>query len=252
VPAAPIDEALLERAVERAMGGAVRAIVLLGSAGRGTATPWSDLDIERWVESATDRREDEVSLLGERLLIVHTRIVSEVNAELQTPDRAMWAVPAYRNMRVLYDPHGDAASVGEKARRFDWTGLRDEAVQATRLNLAKSAEFVFKLRAASEQRDEGSALHAAVALAGRCARAVAVARGVLVSTENEYYAKIWKVAGGAWTREHRAALGVNGGGAFAQALAACRLYVETLTLLDDVLDEDVRPITARAIAFMPR
>jgi predicted nucleotidyltransferase len=252
VPAAVIDAALLERVVERTMFEAVRAIVLLGSAGRGDATEWSDLDVERWVEKEADRRDDVVSLLEDRLLIIHTRIVAEVRAELRSPERAIWAVPAYRNMRVVHDPHGDAASVGHDARRFDWADLRDSAVGVTRLNLAKSAEFVFKLRAASEQRNEGSALHATVALAGRCARAVAVARGLLVSTENEYYAKVWDAAGSAWQREHRGALGQGGGGVFAQALAACRLYVETLSVLDDVLDDDTRRISSRATGVMPR
>jgi predicted nucleotidyltransferase len=252
VSASAIDAALLARVVERATAPAVRAIVLLGSAGRGEATPWSDLDIERWVENETDRREDEVSLLGDRLLIIHTRIVKDVLAELESPERAIWAVPAYRNMRLLHDPYGDAAFVGERAGRFEWQALRDSAIGATRLNLAKSAEFVFKLRAATEHRDEGSALHATVALAGRCARAVAVARGVLVRTENEYYAKVWDVAGDAWKREHRAALGLDRGGTFAQALAACRLYVETLRVLDDALDEHTREIVARAVAVMPR
>ena len=249
---AVIDAALLERVVERATYPAVRAIVLLGSAARGDATAWSDLDVERWVVRAVDRRDDVAVLLEDRLLIIHTRTVEEVRAELHSPERAIWAVPAYRNMRVLHDPHGDAASVGEAARRFEWERLRDGAVLAARLNLAKSAEFVFKLRAALERQDEGSALHASIALAGRCARAVAVARGVLIRTENEYYAKVWEAAGVAWTREHRAASGLDGGGAFAQALAACRLYAETLRLLDDVLDDEAREITARAIAVMPR
>ncbi|HEY6202714.1 MAG TPA: hypothetical protein VI056_06695 [Candidatus Limnocylindria bacterium] len=64
--------------------------------------------------------------------------------------------------------------------------------------------------------------------------------------------KVWDTAGIAWSREHRAALGLNGGGAFAQALAACRLCSETLRLLDDVLDDEARRITARAIAVVPR
>ena len=234
------------------MFGAVRAIVLLGSAGRGDATEWSDLDVERWVESATDRRDDAVSLLHDRLLIIHTRVIAEVRDELRSPERAIWAVPAYRNMRVLHDPYGDAAAVGRDARRFEWTALRDSAAGVTRMNLAKSAEYVFKLRAASESGDEGSALNAAVALAGRCARAVAVARGVLMKTENEYFAKIWDAAGSAWQSEHRGALGEGGGGAFAQALAACRLYVETVRLLDEVLDDSTREIASRAIAIMPR
>jgi hypothetical protein len=230
----------------------VRAVVLLGSAGRGDATPWSDLDVERWVHTQGALREDAVSLLNDRLLIIHTRTVEDVRAELRSPERAIWAVPAYRNMRVLHDPYGDAASVGDAARAFRWEDLRGDAALAARHNLAKSAEFVFKLRAAKDAQNEGSALHAAVALAGRCTRAVAVARGVLIRTENEYYAKVRGAAGPAWTREHLAAFGLDGGGVFAQALAACRLYAETLRVLDDVLDPEAREITARAIAVMPR
>jgi hypothetical protein len=113
--------------------------------------------------------------------------------------------------------------------------------------IGKGAEYLFKIRAASARRDESAALHAAGSLIGRCARAVALGRGVMVDSENEYYRRVWEVAGSAWTREFRKSFGLDGGDAFVQAAAACRLYAETARFLDDLLDAETRGLVQLAV-----
>ena len=45
---------LLARVIEIADAPSVRALVLLGSVSRGEASPWGDIDVERWVALKSD------------------------------------------------------------------------------------------------------------------------------------------------------------------------------------------------------
>ena len=53
---------------------------------------------------------------------------------------------------------------------------------------------------------------------------------VPIRTENDYYREVRDAAGPAWTRAHRAAFGLDGGDAFAQAIATCALFRESMRL----------------------
>ena len=247
-----VPASLFERVVPLVDGPNIVAIVLLGSLARGEETPWSDLDVERWFTTATEMKEGWPRFIDGRLLMVSSRTVDDVWKELRSAERAIWAVPAYRTMRVLVDRRGDAAAIHAAAVAFDWEQLREDAAHSARLIVAKSAEYVFKIRAAVERQDESAALHAEGSLIGRCARAVAIGRGVLVRSENEYYRRVCETAGDAWTRAFRSSFGLEDGDAFSQARAACRLYTETVLALEDLLDADTRVITARALAIAPR
>ena len=74
---------------------------------------------------------------------------------------------------------------------------------------------------------------------------------VPIRTENEYYRKVRDAAGPAWTRAHRAAFGLDGGGAFAQAIATCALFRESMRLIDDRLDPAAREIVRRTLEILP-
>jgi hypothetical protein len=242
---------LLERATQIADGPAVRTIVLLGSLSRGEATAWSDIDIERWVESGTPALGSIPRFLDGRLLAISTNTVDDVFAHLELPDQALWAVPAYRTMRVLVDRSGDAAKMAAIIARFSWDALRPKADRFVSLNTAKSAEFVLKIRSAAERRDEWAALHAAGSLIGRCARIVSVARGTFITTENEYYRVVCEAAGERWAAAFRGSFALDGAyDAFAQANAASRLFAETAALVDDRLDGEARDVVLRTLALV--
>ena len=242
---------LLERAVQIADGPTVRTVVLLGSLSRGEATAWSDVDIERWVESGAPALGSVPRFLDGRLLAISTNTVDDVFAQLELPDQALWAVPAYRAMRVLVDRSGDAARMAAIVARFDWDALRPKADRFVSLNTAKSAEFVLKIRSAAERRDEWAALHAAGSLIGRCARIMSVARGTFITTENEYYRVVCEAAGERWASAFRGAFALDGAyDAFAQANAACRLFAETARLVDDRLDAESRDVVLRTLALV--
>ncbi len=233
----------------------VHAVAVVGSAARGDANPWSDIDVHAYVRLPSQKQETRAVFIGERLVMIATDTVDDSRAELRTPARAVWAVPAIRDMRILLDQERQLAALRLEAEAFDWSTLRAEAEASECRRLIGSAEYVYKIRAAIERRDESAALHAAGALIGRCTRSVVTARGVLIRTENEYYRKAQEAAGADWAARHRQCFGLAADGplaldAFAQAVAACELYAETVRVLDDILDPDARAVTSRAVALL--
>ena len=238
-----------------AYGPGVHAVAVVGSVARGDANTWSDIDLHAYVRLTSQKQEPRTRFLGGRLVMVATDTIEDGRAELRTPARAVWAVPALRDMRILLDQDRQLAALKQEAETFEWSALRSEAEASERQRLVASAEYLHKIRAAIEGRDDGAALHAAGALIGRCTRAIVTARGVLIRTENEYYRKAQEAAGPEWAKRHRHCFGLAWDGpvaldAFAQALAAANLYAETVRVLDDILDAEAREITARAIALL--
>ena len=239
---------LLARVSDAADAPSVRALVLLGSMARGEATRWSDTDVERWVGTERDVFETPPQLVDGRLLTISTRAIADVRSDLAAPERAIWAVPAYRAMRVLVDRSDDAPAIASAAASFSWEAVRGDADRFVRLQLAKSTEFLFKIRSASERGDELSALHAAGSLFGGCVRAVAVSRALFLRTENEYFRIVCDAAGPEWTQLFRSSLGIEGTSApLAQARASCRLYALTLGIVDGSLDTATRELAAPAL-----
>ena len=233
----------------------VHGVAVVGSAARGDATAWSDIDVHAYVVVPTQRWETRPVFLGDRLVMIASGLVETTRAELASPDKAVWAVPAVRDMRILLDNERKLLALKQEADAFDWSRLRSAAEASARANVTVSAEYVFKIRAAVERRDESAALHAAGALIGRCTRAIVTARGVLIRTENEYYRRAQEAAGPVWAKRHRHCFGLAWDGPvaldpFAQALAATTLYAETVRVLDDILDAEAREVTSRAMALL--
>jgi hypothetical protein len=242
---------LLERALQFADAPNVRAVVLLGSLAREQGGPWSDIDLERWVATDAECVDAFPRYVDGRLLMINTVSVDHVRAELRSARRAIWAVPAYRAMRVVVDRFGDAAAISRAVESFEWESVTSDAHAFVRLTTAKSAEYVHKIRGATDTRDDWAALHAARALSSKCLQIVAVARRTFIETENEYFRVVCEAAGPNWTKTFRASLGVGETcDVFAQASAACRLYAETSELVAEVLDEQTNSIVASALALV--
>ncbi len=247
-PSLPIAR---ERIIELADGPAVTGIAVLGSAARGDADDWSDVDIEATVADLGAKWETRPSLADRRLVMCHSITAAEQWRQLELPDKAIWAVPSYAAMLVLVDRDGGLARLQAACRSFDYAPLRPAATDYIRQKAASSCEYVFKIRSALETRDESKGLHAAAALTGRCERIAAVAFLVPIRTENEYYRVVQRAAGSAWTAAHRSAFGLDGGDAFAQAAAACALFRETIGLVADRLDDDARVVVSATLAIAP-
>jgi hypothetical protein len=242
---------LIDRLVALADGPAVRGIAVLGSAARGEASRWSDIDIESTVADLAAKWPTQPSFIGSRLIMSSSITDAEQWAQLATPDKAIWAVPSFVAMQILVDRDGALARLQEVCRSFDYAPLRAAAAAYIREKAGSSCEYVFKIRDAIERRDASKALHAAASLIGKCERMVAVAFLTPIPTENAYYRIIQDAAGPAWTTAHRSSFGLEGGDEFAQADAACALFRETIRLVDDRLDAATRAIVGPTLEIAP-
>jgi hypothetical protein len=225
-----------------------RAITISGSFARGQANEWSDVDVNRYVAGTGVAAGVPPRWIDGRLVRVSSQTMAEAWAELEQPERAIWAVLPLRGMRILLDRDGEVARLVEAARAFRWESIAERARLWASRRLAKDAENVLKLRAAIDVADESSILNAHLNLAQHCADAIAVARGVLISTENRFHAEVRAAAGPEWTRRQRAAYGLDGGDVIARARATCDLYACTVELL--ALDPEDRAVADRAIAVL--
>jgi predicted nucleotidyltransferase len=224
-----------------------RGIALAGSVARGEQTEWSDIDVLRYVEGTGVANAVPPRWVGDRLVRVSCYTMEEAWAELDRPELAIWAILPLREMRILVDRDGEVARLQRAARSFDWGSMAERAIAWASRRLAKDAENVLKLRAAIDARDESSILNAHLNLAQHCADAVAVARGVLIPTENRFHDVVRAAAGSDWTRLQRAAYGLDSGDAVARARATCELYAATVALLASELDDEDRLVAERAI-----
>ena len=221
-----------------------RGLALAGSFVRGEHTAWSDIDILRYASIGAPAVPP--AWIAGRLVRVSSQTMDEAWSELERPEIAIWAVLPLREMRILMDRDGDVTRLSTRARDFRWDDIADSARAWASRRVAKDAENVLKLRAAIERADESSILNAHLNLAAHCADAVAVARGVLIPTENRFHDVVRAAAGADWTRLQRAAYGLDGGDAIARARATCELYAITVAMLE--LAPDDRVVAERALA----
>lgn len=208
------------------------AVALLGSHARGDAGAASDIDLYLFDEEPSPCR---LLHWQGRLISLTGTTVAAQRAELARPERAIWAVPGLRQARIMRDPRGELAGLIAEAERFTWGPLRETAAAFAADHLAGLTEEVHKIRSGLNRGDEGCLAYATLGLALGLTEAVAVARGVMIESENTYFRQVQAAAGqaSAWTHYHRAVLGMTPGAPLARdrALAALGLYRETAGLL---------------------
>ncbi|HEX8732046.1 MAG TPA: nucleotidyltransferase domain-containing protein [Ktedonobacterales bacterium] len=251
-----LDEATLSELARRFGGAGVEALALTGSYARGDATRFSDIDLLRFtaIPPVSEREVYRLWPLGERLVSVTTTTIAAKRAEMARPELLMWVVRGLAQARVLADSDGRLAALIAEARAFAWTpDLRAAAHAYASDLLAGLAEEALKLLGALEHDNASAALYATVGLEMGLTRALLVARGVLLSTENDYFDAALTLAGLRWRRLLRLVADYDAPPAGedpprARGAAALRLYAEAARLLADTLVEDDRAIIAPTVA----
>ncbi|HEX8995793.1 MAG TPA: nucleotidyltransferase domain-containing protein [Ktedonobacterales bacterium] len=255
--ARPLDDHELAALTRRYVGPGVAALALTGSHARGDAHGHSDIDLLRFMERerATARERYHLDLISGRLVSVSATTLAAKRAELAQPETAIWAVPGLRQARALYDRDGDLAALLAEAHAFLWTPELRRAADAYASDaLAGLAEEVHKLLGALERGDESAMLYAALGLQQGLTRAALVARCVLLTSENAYFAEALALDGANshWRRLLRLVAGFDAPApgtspARARGVAALWLYVQAAEMLAGALTVEDCALVAESV-----
>jgi hypothetical protein len=261
-----VDGLLSDEAIEALAAGlvddSITAVALFGSYARGDATRSSDIDIVRFASILPPLERDRYTLRqhGDYLLSISTTTIEEKRREMTQPDTAIFAVPGIRQACALIDPTGAFADLQEAARAFEWSPLQSAANEFASELLLGDAEEAHKVMGALLLGDEHTIVYGATILFMAMTKALAVQRGILMTSENSYFQQVQQAAGmdSAWTRAHRLAAGLDYGApdrppAVVRGLAALQLYQETVTLLRTILCPEHREVieaTVQAITSL--
>lgn len=235
----------------------VSAIGLTGSHARGVATPHSDIDIYLFVHKLP---EDVHSLYQLRriegyLVSITTTTIRFKRDDLTRPEAIVWTVPGLRQMRVLLDKHGELMTLKNDVKAFNWRLFQPAADAYVSRQLMGYAEEVQKILSGLTKNDESAMLYATYGLVLGIAQIVAVERGLMIESENSYFAQVQNLyeANSDWTRIFRVASGltteISGEpvSVSLRAFCALNLYVLTVQNLREIIMIEHAEVIYKAI-----
>ncbi len=239
-----LSDSFLQSLVSKLDNENTLGVVLAGSFARGEGGLFSDVDIRCYVRQPPVNAAEVYTMqyLDGYLVSFYLTTLVEEYASLRIPQKAIWAVPGLRQMRILLEKDGSISTLKEAAVKFTWEPLQAAADAYASWNLSGFAEETHKILSGLAERNESKTLNATAGLIHGLATTILVQRGVLIPTENAYLDLAQDTAGraSAWTRQFRLAIGLDplpmdepafiGRGA-----AGLRLFCETGRLLQNIL-----------------
>lgn len=123
------DDVPAEDIIAAFADSATIGLALTGSYARGEATPWSDVDILRFIQVQSSDEEGlySLSMLDGKLCSLNTTTIAAKEASSSRPQDAIWTVPALRQTRIILDRTGELGALKQKADDFRWEVLQDPA-----------------------------------------------------------------------------------------------------------------------------
>ncbi|HLV35106.1 MAG TPA: nucleotidyltransferase domain-containing protein [Spirillospora sp.] len=229
---------------------------LTGSHARGDAQPYSDIDVWRFVRVMPDDPHAGYTLrqYGDNLVSLTTSTIDSQREKMARPENALSTVPGLRQMRILLDKTGELAALAQEAHDFRWEMVQEAANIFASHDLLGNAEEAYKVMSGLRQSDDHLILFWLPWLVVGLTRALAVQRGILVESENNYYRQVQRAVGldSEWTQLHRLAMGLVVASPDARGRAGLRLYRETATLLDAIILPEHRPVIEQTLRLLAR
>ncbi len=221
----------------------VTAIILHGSYARGDAVPpYSDIDLVRLLKETPERRQQKRFIWYKGYLLnLSSRPLSLYKEWLTIPQEALFRVSTIREARILLDKEGTFAAFQQEAHNWCWEVLQEAANRYVSQSMVELSETILRMLGALQ-------FHRTVMLVQRIihhvlpavTRALAIQQGMLVKGNN-YVQQVQETLGmdSLWTCLYMQAAGVALHGEpttiEARAIAALRLYQETIRLLQPAL-----------------
>ncbi|HEV8192044.1 MAG TPA: hypothetical protein VGP82_11255, partial [Ktedonobacterales bacterium] len=213
-------------------------------------------DILRYVQALSEAEGERYTLRYREghLVSISTTTIAARRAAIGQPQAAIFAVPGLCQMHILYDATGELAALQAEAKAFTWGPLRGFAEDYASETVMGNAEEAHKILSELTRRHESGLLYATLGLVLGLTQAVAVAKGLLIESENEYFEQVQQAVGPEtpWTAQHRRALGLEIGPArlapaTARGIAGLHLYRETAYLLMPILKAEHRAVVNRTL-----
>lgn len=250
--AAALSDTFLNTLVAELDNDDIVGITLGGSYVRGEATTYSDVDIACFVKDEVELPPKRFLYRDNLLVSIGTKTVAGVRNDLLKPEKAILFVSGLR--RVLLDKDGSVTRLVQEIEAFRWEPLQKAADRYASFRVMALAERVHKVLGELLKRDELALAYVTSELVYALTEVVAVQQGVLVKSESTYYWQVQAAVGldSDWSLCHRWAAGVDsvatkGSIVLTQAIAALRLYQETVKLLRPVLHQDHLAVAEQAM-----
>lgn len=248
-----IPTSFLDQLVAEIDSDNVRAIALVGSHARGDATAYSDIDIKCFVRTLPPKVYTLLPRDG-RLISLSSITLEESHASLRQPQSAIWAVPGFRQAKILLDKDGAVAQLQAEANAFQWQPLQPAADAFASDTMMGYAEEVTKIIGGLVKGSESTIFYGTLGLSHGMISAVAVQRGILITSENSYYEQVQATVGqvSTWTKYLRHATGLQPVSVKERGIAALHLYGETVALLRPIIQPQHFEVVEFALTAMQK
>ncbi|MEP6904425.1 MAG: nucleotidyltransferase domain-containing protein [Actinomycetota bacterium] len=217
--------------------------LLTGSHARGEATPYSDVDLLRFITNApSDETEKYILKYHDNYLIsISTSTVEAKLKETERPETAIWSIPGLRQARIMADKNGSLTKLKQTAEDFVWNSLQKAADDFASYNLMGDAEEAHKILGSLKRKDESAVLYGTIGLLLGLTKIITVQCGMMIKSENSYFRQAQEEVGknSAWSLQHKIACGFEQESSIeTRGIASLRLYVETEKILQDIIKSE--------------
>jgi hypothetical protein len=252
----PLSDSFLQSALQRIDSLDVIGIGIVGSYARGQESKYSDVDFDIFVSKVPEHPYDRYTLRywDNKLISLKYTLLEDERSALNSPRRAIWAVPGLRGMRVLLDKDGSLRALQQAAQEFDWSSLQSAADEFAAEEIMGNAEEIHKILNGLAREHESTVLYAGWGLVKNMLEAVAVQRGILILSENRYFDLIQDSVGreSDWTRAFRTAWGLdrNGAGYQRRGAAALTLYRLSAEMFHGLIPDKHRDVVNKTLQLI--
>lgn len=252
----PLSDPFLKSALEQIDSPVVIGIGISGSYARGQESRYSDVDFDIFVNRLPENPYDRYTMRywDDKLISLKYTLLEEERSALNDPQRAIWAVPGLRGMKILLDKDGSMAELQKAAHEFVWSPLQPVADVYAAEQIMGNAEEVHKILNGLAREHESTVLYASWGLVKNMLEVVAVQRGILIISENRYFDLIQDSLGrdSAWTRAFRRAWGLDpqGSGYRQRGAAALTLYRLSAEMFEGLIPEKHHKVVSTTLRLV--
>ena len=251
-----LSDLFIESILEKIDSPDVIGVGIVGSYARRQESKYSDVDLDIYVSKLPENKYERYTLryLDKKLVSLKYTLLDEERSALTNPRRAIWAVPGLRGMKILLDKDGSMSALQKAAQDFDWSCLQSAADEFAAEEVMGCAEEVHKILNGLGRGHESTVLYATWGLVKSLLEAVAVQKGLMIISENQYFDLIQDSVGrdSKWTRAFRTAWGMDANASQYQTrgTAALTLYRLTAEMFEDLIPEKHREVVNRTLQLI--